>query len=329
MDDLPVDDAVDMFYDFVHAAISEHIPVVNLSRKFPPWFDGGVCKALKDKERAFAAKKRSPNDINTTEFREKRKTFKDLAARKYRPYLIGLIGQFRSTPKRFWTFLKSMKMVKTLPAVLRHEGRSATSNDQKTHLLNACFCSKCTQPSDPGEPFPPCHEAAIGTLNSLEVSPFRVSAILSLLDKTKSSSADGLSSMVLLQCADTLAIPLAKIFTKCITSGTYPQKWKEANIIPIHKKERTDLAVNYRAVSLLPVVSKAFEKLLLDAFVFYLFIAHLCGLQTVVWLLPPQCHNTYKHVSDFAICLKETCLTPRKCSNMIMYNVKVDIKAMR
>ena len=61
----------------------------------------------------------------------------------------------------------------------------------------------------------------------------------------------------------------------------------------------------------------------------YLFIAHLCGLQTVVWLLPPQCHNTYKHVSDFAICLKETCLTPRKCSNMIMYNVKVGIKAMR
>ena len=175
--------------------------------------------------------------------------------------LIGLIGQFRSTPKRFWTFLKSMKMVKTLPAVLRHEGRSATSDDQKAHLLNACFCSKFTQPSDPGEPFPPCQEAAIGTLNSLEVSPFRVSAILSSLDKTKSSGADGLSSMVLLQCADTLAIPLTKIFTKCISSGTYPQKWKEANIIPIHKKGRTDLAVNYRSVSLLPIVSKVFEKL--------------------------------------------------------------------
>ena len=56
LDDLPVDDAVDMFYDFVHAAISDHIPVVHLSRKFPPWFDRTVRKALKDKERAFAAK---------------------------------------------------------------------------------------------------------------------------------------------------------------------------------------------------------------------------------------------------------------------------------
>ena len=160
-----------------------------------------------------------------------------------------------------------MKMVKTLPAVLRHEGRSATSDDQKAHLLNTCFCSKFTQPSDPTEPFPQCNDSAIGTLNSLEVSPFRVSAILSSLDRTKSCGADGLSSMVLLQCADALAIPLTKLFTKCISSGKYPQKWKEANIIPIHKKGRTDLALNYRSVSLLPIVSKVFEKILLDGFV--------------------------------------------------------------
>ena len=32
-------------------------------------------------------------------------------------------------------------------------------------------------------------------------------------------------------------------------------------------KGRTDLAVNYRSVSLLPIVSKVFEKLLLDVFV--------------------------------------------------------------
>ena len=134
-------------------------------------------------------------------------------------------------------------------------------------MLNTCFGSKFTLPSDPREPWPQCDEYAIGTLNSLDVSPFRVSAILSSLDRTKSCGADGLSSMVLQQCADVLAIPLTKIFNKCIRSGTYPKKWKEANIIPIHKKGKTDLAVNYRSVSLLPIVSKVFEKLLLDAFV--------------------------------------------------------------
>ena len=30
MDDLPVDDAVDMFYDFAHAAVSDNIPVDHL-----------------------------------------------------------------------------------------------------------------------------------------------------------------------------------------------------------------------------------------------------------------------------------------------------------
>ena len=172
---------------------------------------------------AFMAKKRLPNENNTQDFRSKRKTFKELAAAKYRSYLIGLIGQFKSTPKRFWTFLKTMKMTKTLPAVLRYEGRSVTSDEQKATLLNTCFGSKFTLPSDPREPWPQCDEYAIGTLNSLDVSPFRVSAILSSLDRTKSCGADGLSSMVLQQCADVFAIPLTKIFNKCIRSGTDPK----------------------------------------------------------------------------------------------------------
>ena len=158
-------------------------------------------------------------------------------------------------------------MTKTLPAVLRHEGRSATSDVEKPHLLNAYFSSKFTQPSGPCESFKPCAESAIDALNSLIVSPFRVSSILSSVGRTKSHGADGLSSKVLHQCADVMAAPSAKMFGKCVSSEVYPKWWNEANIIPVHKKGRTDLAANFRSARLSPIISKMSEKILLDAFV--------------------------------------------------------------
>ena len=36
---MDVNDGVDLFYDLVEAAVSDHVPTVSLSRKYPPWFD--------------------------------------------------------------------------------------------------------------------------------------------------------------------------------------------------------------------------------------------------------------------------------------------------
>ena len=55
--DMSVDDAVDFFYNLVESAVSDHVPTVSLSRKHPPWFDGQVRAALKEKEKSFVAKK--------------------------------------------------------------------------------------------------------------------------------------------------------------------------------------------------------------------------------------------------------------------------------
>ena len=40
----------------------------------------------------------------------------------------------------------------------------------------------------------------------------------------------------------------------------YPQKLKLADVTPIHKKNETTSMKNYRPVSLIPIVSKLFER---------------------------------------------------------------------
>ena len=45
---------------------------------------------------------------------------------------------------------------------------------------------------------------------------------------------------------------------------TFPTQWKRANIVPIHKKNDKQVVSNYRPVSLLPIYSTIFEKLIFN-----------------------------------------------------------------
>ena len=57
---------------------------------------------------------------------------------------------------------------------------------------------------------------------------------------------------------------LKLIFSNILSTGIYPNTWKLANVTPIHKKNDKQLINNYRPISLLPICSKLFEKLIFD-----------------------------------------------------------------
>ena len=63
---------------------------------------------------------------------------------------------------------------------------------------------------------------------------------------------------------DEVSIPLKLIFEKCIHTGKFPSLWKQANVQPVHKKNSRQDKTNYRPISLLPICSKIFEKILFD-----------------------------------------------------------------
>ena len=56
-------------------------------------------------------------------------------------------------------------------------------------------------------------------------------------------------------------INLSYIFNKSLSEGDYPLRWKQANIIPLHKSGDKSSPCNYRPIALLPSVSKILEKI--------------------------------------------------------------------
>ena len=80
------------------------------------------------------------------------------------------------------------------------------------------------------------------------------------MSKKKSKGKDGISQECLLQGLDVLAAPLTQIINTSIMTGTFPEEWKEAIVVPIHKKEDKKEMKNYRPVSCLVAASKVLEK---------------------------------------------------------------------
>ncbi|KAJ8736617.1 hypothetical protein PYW08_007273 [Mythimna loreyi] len=74
----------------------------------------------------------------------------------------------------------------------------------------------------------------------------------------------GMSFKVCTSIIETIAPYLALIFNLCVDQGIFPDLMKFSKVIPLFKSGDSKDTNNYRPVSVLPVFSKIFEKVMLD-----------------------------------------------------------------
>lgn len=87
---------------------------------------------------------------------------------------------------------------------------------------------------------------------------------------TNSSGQDGLTiKMIRLTLPKTLSI-ITAIINRSIATHTFPAQWKKALIRPIPKKTIIDNVKDLRPISILPVLSKVLEKVVLKQITDYL-----------------------------------------------------------
>ena len=53
-----------------------------------------------------------------------------------------------------------------------------------------------------------------------------------------------------------------KILNDYLNEGKFPHEWEKANVVPVHKKRNKQGLKNYSPISLLPICSKIFERLI-------------------------------------------------------------------
>ena len=101
-------------------------------------------------------------------------------------------------------------------------------------------------------------------IHSITFSESDVIKIIRALHVNKAHGHDNGSVRMIKLCTSSVAHSLTSIFQNSRAAGTFVTKQKGANIIPIHKKNDKQIVSNYRPLSLLPIISEIFEKLIVN-----------------------------------------------------------------
>lgn len=84
------------------------------------------------------------------------------------------------------------------------------------------------------------------------------------LNKSGSPGYDNINAHTIKLICASVAEPMTKIINEMITRSSFPDDMKIARLIPIYKSGDCNLPTNYKAISILPVLSKPVETILRD-----------------------------------------------------------------
>ena len=105
----------------------------------------------------------------------------------------------------------------------------------------------------------------IGNHNKFSFEPVALSDVgkeINDINPNKSSSKDSIPPKMLKISSEATANILQKLLNDSLETGIFPDSLKLADITPVLKKKDLLNEINYRPVSVLPIVSKLFEKIM-------------------------------------------------------------------
>ena len=111
-----------------------------------------------------------------------------------------------------------------------------------------------------------------------QLSPVTSENVLQVIKNLRSdcsTGADQIPTRFIKMVVECLAVPLASIINNCIAKAYFPKQWKIARVSTVPKIDNPVSNDQLRSISVLPVLSKVFEKLVAIQMTNYADHAHL------------------------------------------------------
>ena len=96
--------------------------------------------------------------------------------------------------------------------------------------------------------------------NLKRVSKAQVEELSKNINIRKATGCDQIPARALKEGYSSLSLPISSLINKVITTGEVPSTWKHGEVLPSFKCEGPMDKTNYRPVTILPAISKVFEK---------------------------------------------------------------------
>ena len=172
--------------------------------------------------------------------------------------------------KKFWSFIRSKtSSIPPIPAI-KINGNIITDNLEKAEAFNSYFATNFTKDNGNSPPINHKRPFAASQLSSCSFDPVTIFDKLNNLPCKTSVGPDGIPPILLKKLSAVLSLPLSMLYEKSFQSGLIPSLWKQAIVVPVHKKGSKTSVINYRPISLTSVPCKILEQILCERITSYL-----------------------------------------------------------
>ena len=262
-----------LFNETVLNIIRNFIPheAVTFDDRDPPWITCRIKKTINDKNLAFKHFVKNKDNVKNNSYLEKFSSLQknlscliETSKQEYFSKIVKKLSDPNTSSKTYWSILKSLLTGKKVPCIppIFHKHKFITDFREKAELFNSFFANKCSLITNTSVLPINCESLTDKSLSSISFTDNDIGKIIKSLDPNKAHGHDMMSIRMLKICGDSIYKPLHLIFRASLDQGTFPLRWKKANVVPIYKKYDKQSMKNYRPVSLLPICGKIFERLL-------------------------------------------------------------------
>ena len=277
--EINVNKAWNIFKHLLTEVINKHAPMVKkkVRGRDCPWLNNDIRSKMNERDYHLRKARRTGNENDWSTYRRLRNTVTRLIRHSKATYTRAILRENISRPKDFWSQIKRCYPTKGSKGnnckLLDINGKRET--DKK--VISNAFCTfftligKTLRDSVPSLVSPIWknhdHGDLFRTLNPREcVFKFKQTSckeiyeILRKLKRKKSPGYDDIPVSLIIDGAAQISGPLSKLINRCLRQSVFPSAEKWAKITPIYKSGERSSMDNYRPISVLPVLSKVFER---------------------------------------------------------------------
>ena len=234
------------------------------------WFNERCRLAKEERDKKWRNLRRRRTDRTAEEYHRARNIYTEIRREEQANYEKNIVDKYESDPKLFYKYVNGKTKIKSTIQRLKIDGKVFEDERELAQILNDKFKSVFVKDSEfQGEV---ANQDALqrNGLDSIRIDKTDVERRLQKINVNKAMGPDQMSGWVLKHCAEELSWPICQVFRKSLEEGYVPKKWKEAQIVAIHKGGSKEVPLNYRPVSLLCILIKVLEGMIRDVWIDFL-----------------------------------------------------------